>query len=83
MLAIAIDKSAILPICAAEGLREAVGHRDVPDETCRRCGGTPRVIASIEEPAVIARILAHLGRDTESVDPAHPSRAPPERDRSL
>lgn len=52
-------------------------------ETCRRCGGTLRVIASIEEAPVIERILAHLGRDAESADPAHPSRAPPERDRLL
>ncbi|MGH8243148.1 MAG: hypothetical protein ACRETY_07325, partial [Steroidobacteraceae bacterium] len=29
-------------------------------ETCRRCGGQHRVIASIEDPAVIARILEHL-----------------------
>jgi hypothetical protein len=49
-------------------------------EVCRRCGGRLRVIASIEDPAVIERILEHLGRDAESVDPAHPSRAPPERD---
>jgi hypothetical protein len=47
---------------------------------CRRCGGRLRVIASIEDPAVIERTLEHLGRDGESVDPAHPSRAPPERD---
>ena len=25
-----------------------------------RCGGKPRIIASIEEPEFIARILAHL-----------------------
>src|SRR5690606_11976638 len=47
-------------------------------ETCRHCGGRLRVIASIEEPATIERILAHLGRDAEPVDPAHPSRAPPQ-----
>jgi hypothetical protein len=52
-------------------------------ETCRRCGGRLRVIASIEAPPVIARILEHLGRDTGSVDPAHPSRAPPQGDLSL
>lgn len=51
-------------------------------ETCRQCGGRLRVIASIEAPAVIER-LEHLGRDAGSVDPAHPSRAPPERDTSL
>ena len=50
-------------------------------ETCRQCGGKLRVIASIEQPAVIERILEHLGRDAESVDPAHPSRAPPKGDR--
>jgi hypothetical protein len=36
-------------------------------ETCQR------VIASIEAPPVIARILKHLGRDAEALDPAHPS----------
>lgn len=52
-------------------------------EVCRRCGGRLRVIASIEDPAVIERILEHLGRDAESVDPAHPSRAPPQGNLSL
>jgi hypothetical protein len=52
-------------------------------ETCQQCGGHLRVIASIEAPVVIERILEHLGRDAGSVDPAHPSRAPPERDTSL
>src|SRR5690606_22867444 len=47
-------------------------------ETCRRCGGRLRVIASIEAPTTIERILAHLGRDAEPVDPAYPSRAPPQ-----
>jgi hypothetical protein len=42
-----------------------------------------RVIASIEDPAVIERIVQHLGRDADSVDPAHPSRAPPQADLSL
>ncbi|MFQ5636329.1 MAG: hypothetical protein ACE5G3_13490 [Gammaproteobacteria bacterium] len=46
-------------------------------ETCRQCTGRLRVIASLEDPAVIERILEHLGRDTGSVDPVHPSRAPP------
>ena len=81
VFAIDIDKSAGSPICTAEGSREAVGHRDVPDDTCRQCGGKLRVIASIEEPAVIERILDHLGHTAEPVDPAHPSRAPPQGDR--
>ncbi len=29
-------------------------------ETCEHCGGRVKVIASIEDPAVIGRILAHL-----------------------
>jgi hypothetical protein len=46
-------------------------------ETCRRCGGKLRVIASIEEHAVIDRILGHLGRATEPLDLARPGRGPP------
>jgi hypothetical protein len=49
-------------------------------ETCQQCGGRLRVIASIEETAVIERILEHLGHTAEPVDPAHPSRAPPKGD---
>jgi hypothetical protein len=33
-------------------------------DLCTRCGGKLRVIASIEEPDVIAKILAHLERMT-------------------
>ena len=29
-------------------------------ETCSKCGGDVRIIASIEDPAVIRKILAHL-----------------------
>src|SRR5690606_2782624 len=47
-------------------------------ETCRRCGGRLRVIASIEAPTTIERLLAHLSRDAAPVDPASPSRAPPQ-----
>ena len=42
-------------------------------DTCRRCAGTLRAIASIKEPQVIERILEHLARDRQSLDPAHPS----------
>jgi hypothetical protein len=31
-------------------------------ETCEGCGGQVRVMACIEDPLVIARILAHLDR---------------------
>jgi hypothetical protein len=49
-------------------------------EICRRCGGQLRVIASIEEPAVIERILGHLGGAAGSAAAAHRSRAPPQGD---
>ena len=35
-----------------------VFHIDI--ETCSECGGNVRIIASIENPAVINKILAHL-----------------------
>ena len=31
-------------------------------ETCVRCGGTLKIIASIEEPELVAKILAHIER---------------------
>ena len=37
-------------------------------EHCPQCGGALKIIAAIEEPAVIVRILTHLGL---------PARAPP------
>lgn len=50
-------------------------------ETCRRCGGKLRVIASIEEPALIERILAHVKRQGEYEQRRLPlaSRAPPQQ----
>ncbi len=49
-------------------------------EDCARCGGKLRVIASIEEPEVIAKILAHLERTAgDQFQPEWPlgARAPP------
>jgi hypothetical protein len=43
---------------------------------CPRCGGRLRLIALIEEAAVIGRILRHLGVPTEIPTP-RPARAPP------
>ncbi len=45
---------------------------------CPRCGGRLRLIALIEEAAVIGRILRHLGVPTEIPVPC-PARAPPLR----
>jgi hypothetical protein len=49
---------------------------------CKECGGIVKVIASIEDPAVIKQILAHLERKAESKEfnPLPESRAPPQID---
>jgi len=47
-------------------------------ETCDQCGGTVKVIACIEDPAVVKRILDYLQKRLESnATPTHPARAPP------
>ena len=47
---------------------------DIDIERCPHCGGQLKLIAAIEEPAVIARILTHLGLAAQP-----PPRAPAER----
>ena len=48
-------------------------------ETCPACGGALRIIARIEDPAVINKILTHIGKNA-SAEPARlpPCRAPPQ-----
>ena len=50
-------------------------------ETCPACGGAMRIIACIEDPEVIEKILAHL--DAKVAEPEAtrrpPCRAPPQR----
>lgn len=54
-------------------------------DTYERCGGNVKIIASIEDPAVVGRILAHLqGREPAGSLPAdvitaHRTRGPPEQ----
>ncbi len=75
-----IDKSAGLPICTAEGCREAVGYREVPDETCPACGGAVRIIACIEDAEVIEKILTCLDAKAAEAETSRrpPCRAPPQ-----
>ena len=44
---------------------------------CRACGGRLRLLATIQDPAVVHRVLTHLGLPTESPQPL-PARAPPQ-----
>jgi hypothetical protein len=60
----------------AELMRRTFGY-DVM--ACLECGGRMKLIAMIEEPAVIAKILTHLNLPTEPPI-ANPARPPPERD---
>jgi hypothetical protein len=48
-------------------------------ETCSECGGAVKVIACIEEPAVIEKILTHLDKKAPPAEPnpLPESRAPP------
>ena len=46
--------------------------------TCTECGGQCRVIACIEDPRVIRKILSHLGLPTQGVH-LKPARGPPDR----
>lgn len=46
---------------------------------CPRCGGRMILLATIEDPAVLARILTHLGLSLDPGEPV-PGRAPPEHD---
>jgi hypothetical protein len=48
-------------------------------ETCAACGGALRIIACIEDPAVIKKILTHLDTKDATAAPARspPVRAPP------
>ena len=45
-------------------------------EVCEHCGGAVRIIASIEDPAVIEKILTHIERRDAAASPQAP-RAPP------
>jgi hypothetical protein len=78
-----VDEAGAIP--TLDALRRARGQRwaDLMRRTfgfdvlaCPRCGGRLRLIALIEEAAVIGRILRHLGLPTD-LPMARPARAPP------
>ena len=43
-------------------------------ELCPHCGGRLKLLAAIEEPAVIERILTHLGLAAQPPPPRAPAR---------
>jgi hypothetical protein len=50
-------------------------------ERCESCGGKVKIIASIEDPAVIGRILVHREQHSPApatTAPVHHARAPPQ-----
>ena len=51
-------------------------------QTCEHCGGAVKIIASIEAPVVIKKILAHPARRAEAATPVFRPfvRAPPQQD---
>ena len=53
---------------------------DIDVETCRTCGGGVKVIACIEDPVVIEKILTHLNEKALPIEapPLPKSRAPPQ-----
>jgi hypothetical protein len=57
-----------------------VSHFNIDIETCEQCGGAVKVIASIEDPLVIQKILSHLNTKNDKVVELLPpqSRAPPQ-----
>ena len=48
-------------------------------EICEQCGGKVKVLAAIEEPSVIEKILKHLGLDSDPPQ-LYPPRGPPENE---
>ena len=59
--------------CWPQRLRSVFG---IDIKTCTACRGTLRIIACIEDPAVIKAILAHLA---DKARPVHAARQPPGR----
>ena len=59
------------PMSWAKRLQRVLG---LEINRCQRCGGTLRIVASIEQPEVIARILAHLERTAPQAHPPEQAR---------
>ena len=63
-------------MCWAQRLKRVFG---IDIEKCEHCGAQVKIIASIEDPQVIGKILSHLGLTSDNQPPAS-ARAPPRTD---
>ena len=67
-------------LTSAQRLKRVFG---IEIETCAQCGGKVRVIASIEDPGVIGRILGHLALRAWPAGAGPSARGPPQGDLKL
>ena len=70
---------AIFLVEGKKGLYASYTLFNIDIETCESCGGRVKVIASIEDPAVIEHILKHLKQKEANTDTEKPYTLPPER----
>jgi len=72
------------PVQAAYGCanRRSCRFVNIDVDTCRACGGAVRIIACIEDPLVIEKILAHLDKQDAPTELSRlpETRAPPQAD---
>ncbi|HVR70270.1 MAG TPA: transposase, partial [Vicinamibacteria bacterium] len=93
---VAPESTALAPLAAGpEGVKAKSGGRawswaalmhrafSIDVLACPRCGGRLRLIATLHDPAVIRKLLAHVGiaPSGPSPVPPHPNPAPPRPDR--
>ena len=63
----------VLPAARKWSWPELMRHTFAVDVlACPRCGGRMRVVATIEDPVVIRKILTHLGLPTDVAAPRPP-----------
>jgi len=86
---VAAPETGVIPGILPSTLRASLRLFEIPPsnfvgidiETCPACGGAMRIIARIEDPDVIEKILAHLDGKAPELKATRrpPCRAPPQR----
>ncbi|MCP4337645.1 MAG: IS91 family transposase, partial [Desulfobulbaceae bacterium] len=74
-------KPAYMPSMAISCAQRLKRVFSIDIETCSKCGGEVKVVACIEDPLVIDKILTHLEKKVALAEPVvlPQSRAPPQR----